>query len=206
MLRGKIESVSPQVNPPRLSERRLSNVSDTHAVTPDLDALVRLFYRRPEELGSFDEIDSHDLSRDYRMLLAHDNHMTVTVERFHNGPVDVRVLETHQAGGHYARKILLTRASDGVVVQFGIMRLDFSAVGPEVRREVESQQTPLGRILIQHNVLTKVHLSKLYAVTPGADLRRLFGLPKGQVTYGRTAVIRCDGEPAVELLEIVTPV
>jgi hypothetical protein len=27
-----------------------------------------------------------------------------------------------------------------------------------------------------------------------------------QITYGRTAIIHCDGEPAVELLEIVTPV
>ena len=28
----------------------------------------------------------------------------------------------------------------------------------------------------------------------------------GQITYGRTAIIHFDGEPAVELLEIVTPV
>ena len=181
-------------------------MSDTHAVTPDLDMLVGLFYKRPDELGRFEEVDSHELARDYRMLLAHDSHMTVTVERFHNGPVDVAVLATKVAGDHYARKILLTRQSDGVVVQFGIMRLDFGAVSAEVRREVESQQTPLGRILIKHNVLTKVHLSKLYRVVPGEDLRRHFHLPAGPITYGRTAVIHCDSEPAVELLEIVAPV
>jgi hypothetical protein len=28
----------------------------------------------------------------------------------------------------------------------------------------------------------------------------------GQVTYGRTAVIHLNGEPAIELLEIVAPV
>jgi hypothetical protein len=39
------------------------------------------------------------------MLLAHDSHMTVTVERFHNGHVDVRVLETNITPTHYARKI-----------------------------------------------------------------------------------------------------
>jgi chorismate-pyruvate lyase len=181
-------------------------VSDAHAVTPDLDALVGLFYRRPEDLAHFEEVDSHDLSRDYRMLLAHDSHMTVTVERFHNGPVDVRVLDTQLTGQHYARKILLARQSDGVVVQFGIMRLDFSSVSPEVRREVESQSAPLGRILIQHNVLREVHLTKIWKVTPGEDLRKLFNLQPGRFTYGRTAVIHCDGESAVELLEIVTPV
>lgn len=181
-------------------------MSPSRAVTPDLDTLVGLFYARPELLGQFEEVDSHSLARDYRMLLAHDSHMTVTVERFHNGPVDVRVLETKSDGRHYARKILLTRARDGQVVQFGIMRLDFSVVSAEVRREVESQKTPLGRILIAHDVLVQVHLTRLYKVTPGEDLRALFNLPPGEATYGRTAVIHCDGEPAVELLEIVTPV
>jgi chorismate-pyruvate lyase len=181
-------------------------VSEARALTSDLDTLVGLFYERPELLGRFEEVDSHDLSRDYRMLLAHDGHMTVTVERFHNGPVDLRVLETKITRTHYARKVLLARASDGEVVQYGIMRLDFSCVSPEVRREVESQKTPLGRILIAHNVLREVHLTRLYKVTPGEELRKLFNLSPGQVTFGRTAVIHFDGEPAVELLEIVTPV
>ncbi len=181
-------------------------MTDAHAVTPDLGTLVTLFYPRPEQLGHFETVDSHDLARDYRMLLAHDSHMTVTVERFHNGPVDVRVLETQLTGNHYARKILLVRQSDAAVVQFGIMRLDFACVSPEVRREVESQSTPLGRILIEHNVLRKVHLTKLWRVTPGEDLRRHFNVAADAVTYGRTAIIECDGEPAVELLEIVAPV
>ncbi len=181
-------------------------MSDAHAASSDLDALIALFYPRSEELGRFDEVDSHDLARDYRMLLAHDSHMTVTVERFHNGPVDVRVLATQITGDHYARKILLARQSDGAVVQFGIMRLDFSCVSPEVRREVESRQTPLGRILIEHNVLREVHLRKVWRVTPGSELRRLLGMREGEITYGRTAIIHCNGEPAVELLEIVAPV
>ena len=181
-------------------------MKDAHAVTPDLDTLVGLFYQQPERLGTFEEVDSRDLARDYRMLLAHDSHMTVTVERFYNGPVDVVVLDTRQEGNHYARKILLARQSNRAVVQFGIMRLDFSAVSPEIRREVEAQQTPLGRILIQHNVLREVHLTKLWKVTPGEELRRLFGIAEGQITYGRTAIIHCDGEPAIELLEIVAPV
>jgi chorismate-pyruvate lyase len=181
-------------------------VSDAHTVTPDLDTLVGLFFRRPSDLGHFEAVDARDLSRDYRMLLAHDSHMTVTVERFYNCPVDVRVLETLLTGDHYARKILLTRQTDGAVVQFGIMRLAFAAVSPDVRREIEGQKIPLGRILIQHNVLREVHLTKLWKVTPGEDLRRLFNLAAGQITYGRTAVIHVGGEPAVELLEIVAPV
>ena len=180
-------------------------MSDAHAVIPDLETLAGLFYASLAELGRFEEVASRQLERDYRMLLAHDSHMTVTVERFHNGPVDVRVLDSKLSGSHYARKILLARHGDGGVVQFGIMRLNFSCVSPAVRREVESRAIPLGRILIQHNVLREVHLTKLWRVTPGEELRGMFKMAPGQVTYGRTAIIDCDGEPAVELLEIVAP-
>ena len=185
---------------------RTSELDMTELDTPDLKTLIALFYERPEQLGEFEQVASRELNRDFRMLLAHDSHMTVTVERFHNGPVDVRVLDTKLTGEHYSRKILLARQSDGGVVQFGIMRLDFSTVSPEVRREVESQKTPLGRILINHNVHREVHLTKLWKVTPGDELRQIFGMQPGQITYGRTAVIHCDGEPAIELLEIVSPV
>jgi hypothetical protein len=32
-----------------------------------------------------------------------------------------------------------------------------------------------------------------------------FGLTEPKTTYGRLAIIHCDGKPAVELLEIVAP-
>ena len=131
--------------------------------------------------------------------------MTVTVEEHHHGPVDVQVLESTKVGSHYARKILLTRQSDEVVVQFGIMRLNLRHVPDAVRREVESQSAPLGRILIQHNVLRQIHLHKLWRIVAGPELRAVFSIPDGSVTYGRTAWIDVDGERAVELLEIVAP-
>jgi chorismate-pyruvate lyase len=173
---------------------------------PDLATLVALFYSDTAQLGQFELVTADEMPPDYCTLLAHQNHMTVTVERFHNSPVDVRVLKSQVTGTHYARKILLARQSDGVVVQFGIMRINFAYLSEKVRREVESRAKPLGRILIENNVLREVELVKLWKVTPGEDLRSLFSLPKGAVTYGRTALIHCNGEPAVELLEIVTPV
>lgn len=180
--------------------------SPTRRATPDLHALVDLFYESPEDLGDFEELDEHDLPEPYRMLLAHDKHMTVTVEAYHGSQVDVQVLETRITGTHYSRKILLSRHSDGGVVQFGIVRLNVDYLGPDVRREIESQQTPLGRILIDHNVLRDVRLLSLWKVEPGPDLRKLFGLDTSETCYGRTALIYCNGVPAVELLEIVTPV
>jgi phenylpyruvate tautomerase PptA (4-oxalocrotonate tautomerase family) len=67
------------------------------------------------------------------------------------------------------------------------------------------RQAPLGRVLIQHNVLREVQLTSLWRINPAEELRNLLDLPAGQIIYGRTALIYCNGEPAVELLEIVTP-
>jgi chorismate-pyruvate lyase len=180
-------------------------VSSLPRVVPELDTLVGLFYAAPHELGRFQEVGPQSIPSPYRELLAHNHHMTVTVERHHGSLVDVRVLERRPTPPHYARKILLARQSDGRVVQFGIVRLDLGCLDEVVRQEIESGLDPLGRILIRHNVLREVELFKLFEVTPGPDLCRLLEMSPQQRTYGRTALIHCNGQPAVELLEIVTP-
>ncbi len=177
-----------------------------HPVIPDLQTLARLFYPSPDALGEITEVAVGDLPPDYRQLLAHNDHMTVTVEAFHGSLVDVRILDRQVTPTHYARKILLTRQSDGGVVQFGIMRVNFAYLPPEVRQQIEREQTPLGRILIEHNVHRRVQLFSLRRIAMAEELRRLFGHPSSGVTYGRTAVIDCNDAPAVELLEIVAPV
>jgi len=180
------------------------HVSDTHPVTPDLDELAALFYPSTETLGRFEEVSAADIPPVFQQLLAHNNHMTVTVEGYHRSPVDVRVLAKSIQGDHYARKILLARQTDGSVVQYGIMRIDLAQVKPEVRQQIESEGIPLGRVLISHNVMREVELVGLWRIEPGTEVRELLGTAPGEIVYGRTALIHVGGEPAVELLEIVT--
>ncbi|TWT39564.1 hypothetical protein [Blastopirellula retiformator] len=180
-------------------------MNDRQRTTPDLDELVRLFYDNPSELADFVEVSAAETPEPFKELLAHDHHMTVTVERFHQSPVDVEVLKTDTDGQAYSRKILLSKQTDGKVVQFGIVRLHCTHLGEVVEREIKSEKIPVGRVLINHNVLRQVQLTSLWRVTPGEELCELLSLTPGEVIYGRTALIFCDGEPAVELLEIVTP-
>ncbi len=175
-------------------------------VSPNLDCLINLFYAdNASDLGEFTEVVSDEMPEWFRSLIDHNEHMTVTVESHHNSRVDVEVLETTVSDEHYSRKILLRRQSDQAVVQFGIVRLCFDYVDDEVRREIEAQQTPLGRVLIEHDVLREVQLTRLWRVSAGDDLAAALQLEPGTIVYGRTALIYCNGEPAVELLEIVTP-
>ena len=169
----------------------------------ELELLVKLFFDQPERLGKFQEVSADQIEDPGRSLLAHDHHMTVTLEEFHQCSMDVKVLQSRTDGDHYSRKILLTRQTDGAVVQYGIVRLNMTILSPDVRKEIEAQQTPLGRILIEHGVLRAVKLLSLFRIESGPDLATAFGVETGQVCYGRTALIYCDGAPAIELLEIV---
>ena len=169
----------------------------------ELNTLIGLFYDDAEQLGKFSQVSVEEVPSPSRELLAHEKHMTVTVERFHDGPVNVQVLQSRKDGERYSRKILLSRKSDGGVVQFGIVRLDLSVLPTQVREEIEAQQTPLGRILINHDVLREVRLLSLCRIEAGAELAQYFDIPTGDTVYGRTALIYCDGTPAIELLEVV---
>ncbi len=172
---------------------------------PNLAELISLFYSDPRELGSFTRVVEAEVPQPFRKLLAHSEHMTETVEAYHRSPVDVAVLQSRRDGHYYSRKIVLSRQSDGRPVQFGIPRLDVTCLSAPVRQEIEAEQTPLGRVLINHQVMREVQLVALWKVVPGKDLQKLFQIDQPLVTYGRTALIYCDGEPAIELLEIVSP-
>ena len=178
------------------------NQPDFSAV--ELEPLLRLFFDTDSALGAFTETTVDQVPEPSRSLLAHDHHMTVTLEEHHDCPVNVKVLATRTDGGRYSRKILLTRQSDGVVVQYGIVRLDMTVLASEVRKEIEAKETPLGRILIAHDVLREVKMFNLFKIQCGEELAKSLGLESGQICFGRTALIYCDGNPAIELLEIVS--
>ena len=173
---------------------------------PNLESLVDVFYADASRLGTFETVAPNRVCSPYSRLLEHNHHMTVAVEDFHNSSVDVRVLEVQQHRSTYSRKISLLTQDTGNAVQFGIVRLDLSVLEPQVQEQIKQQQIPLGRVLIENNVLRQVALHQLYRVKCGPDLAKILNVPVNSLTYGRTALIYCNGKAAVELLEIVSPV
>jgi hypothetical protein len=139
---------------------------------PQLETIIRPFFADLAELGEFRLVAVDDMPADYQTLLAHDSHMTVTVEAFHNSMVDVQVMAEHRDGDYYSRTSLLICRSNRRIAQFGIMRIDLAGLPAIVREEIESRGTPLGRVLIRHNVLRKVELHRLWRIKPGPELRR----------------------------------
>jgi len=169
----------------------------------ELDSLLGIFFEDPSSLAGFTEVTADQIPEPFQALLNHDAHMTVTVEKYHSSQVDVQVLQTEKAGATYAREILLSRQTDQQVVQYGIVRLNFEHLGKHVQQEIESQQVPLGRVLIDHDVMRQVKLLSLYEVKPGPALVEALRIEAAATCFGRTAMIFCDDQPAIELLEIV---
>jgi chorismate-pyruvate lyase len=142
----------------------------------------------------------------YRGLLAHTEHMTVTVEAFYGCPVDVRVLEAGRDGDFYHRRIVLTLHGTDRIVQYGLVRINLKLLSAKVREEILAQKTPLGRILIENNVLRRVEPTSFLEVRPGPELARHMELAKPVTIYGRTGVIFCNDQPAIAVLELLSPV
>lgn len=166
--------------------------------------LATLFGYQPTDLGRFDPVTPDELPADYRNLLAHTGHMTVTLEALHGSLVDVRVLQEHHADDAYAREILLARQSDGRVVQYGLMRIWLPGLPDGVRQEIASKSSPLGRVLIRHGVLREVELLSLWRIDPLHTLRERFeDTDAAGPLYGRSAQILVQHRPTVQLLEIV---
>lgn len=193
----------------------------TQWASPDLQSLVDIFYQKPADLGSFEEVTGEQLPAEYRRLLDHHEHMTVTVEDFFQSPVDVEVLAVHKTASHYSRKILLRTQDSGRVAQFGIVRINRSQLPGPVMQLIEDQVAPLGRILIENRIMRTVKRLSLWRIQAGWEMSQAFASSSLEslrstleqesaestsedcLCYGRTAFLYLDGLPVVELLEIV---
>lgn len=168
-----------------------------------LDDLYAYFPDRSDR-PAVEHVPAGAVPEPHHRLLVHSHHMTVTVEEFYGDAVDVRVLDARRDGDSYARKILLALRGSGKVVQFGIVHIDLGFLAPDVRDEIVSQRTPLGRVLIEHNVLRVVRPVEFFRAVPGPAMGEWLG--SGEPTYGRLGVIYTDGKPAIRVAEILAPV
>lgn len=185
----------------------MNRPTDAPEPAVDLPQMLSLFYRedQTELLGRFESIEAEAIPEPHRSLLDHHSHMTVAVESHFGSPVDVEIVRSTKDNEWYAREILLRSQADQTIVQYGIVRLRYGLLAPSVWDEIEGGKKPLGRVLIEHEVLRQVELVGLWQVQCGRNLARHFNVAEDTRTFGRTARIFCDEEPAIELLEIVRP-
>lgn len=173
-----------------------------------IDELKRLtspFAETAALFANVEHIPSSQTPEPYKSMLVHEHHMTVTMEKYHDSSVDVRILDRQLDGDKYDRLIVLEKTGTDTVVQFGAVRFNFEYVTQAVRDEILAGETPLGRVLINHNVLRNIDLGAILRINAGPMLATELQMPEGAETYGRMATIFCNSRPAVDLLEISAP-
>ncbi|MEX0643012.1 MAG: hypothetical protein WD468_09950 [Pirellulales bacterium] len=178
-------------------------LAEAELYTRSASRLASLFFSQLEDIGRFEPVAVDDMPLAARSLLAHREHMTVALETHHGSPVTVQAVAEWQDDASYARTSLLSRRADGAIVQFGIMRIWLADLPQDARREITDLKQPLGRVLINHNVLREVEVIALWRITPGPALKQHLQLTDDQPVYGRSAQILVDERPTVQVLEIV---
>lgn len=140
----------------------------------------------------------------YYELLVHESHMTATLTDYYERAMTLQVLSDRLDGDSYRRKILLTPDGSDRVAELGLVRIDLRYTPAEVREAIVQRETPLGDILIRHDVLRRIEPRWFLHLAPDCALLR--DLPKRSETevFGRVGTIHCNGAAAIELLEIVT--
>ena len=178
----------------------------TFSVSAESPNLFELFAQFPPaaDLPSVVAVPPDVVPPPFHDLLVHDQHMTVTVEAYHGDLVNVRVLNRCRKGSYYSRKIVLELQQSKKIVLFGIVRVNLAVCSAPVSAAILAEQTPFGRILIEHNVMRRIEPTKFLRVEPGPRQLAWFGQKETQALYGRLAYIHCDEQRAVELLEVVT--
>lgn len=173
----------------------------------ELQELVSLF---PEPEGhelylSAEHVAKEATPEPYHRMLVHEHHMTISMESFHDCTVDVEVMASRFQDGLYLRKIRLHKSGSKDAIQFGYVRFNLDYVTEKVRSEILSEKIPLGRVLIQHNVFRHVDLGAILRFSAGPGMAEYLQMKVGQTTYGRLATIFCNGSPAIDLLEVSSP-
>lgn len=171
-----------------------------------LNSLMELFPGNEFETCGLQVASGLEVPVPYDRLLVHEGHMTVTLERHHGAPVELNVIESRHAGDDYGRRLTLSVRDGANVVMAGIMRIRLSCCAEKVREAILSGRAPLGRILIENEVLRSIEPEAYLRIELTPRLRQLFRIGgEHDVTYGRIARIVCADETAVELLEVVAP-
>ncbi len=169
---------------------------------PTLEALCASL-TKPVMVPPYHFVHESEVPEPFHQLLVHDRHMTTSMEAFHDCKVAVRVLQSHRTENWYSRQILLLSKRTQQVVLGGIVRIHLSMLDPDVQAGILREDTPLGHVLISHDVLRHIEVTQYLKFEPSAAMKAWPGFSSDQPSYGRLGILYCDLQPAIELFEVV---
>ena len=163
------------------------------------------FYARTSlAFPKFERITAENLPEPYRTLLAHNNDMTPTLERFHGGEIYIHALSSERRDDSYFREVVLHRSEDDLPVEFGANCINLSLFTPEARWMILQEKIPLGRILKDHRIEHSTRVLGFFRIEPDDLVLTALKSTERVFHYGRQAML-CDPQqrPLSQVVEIL---
>jgi len=148
-------------------------------------------------------VDPAQMPPSAQTLLAHGGHMTATLRAHYQGVIALQVQADCALPTLYSRRILLTVDDPRRVVELGVVRLNLELMPDSARRAILAKETPLGDVLTSHGVMTKVEPRWFIQFPSSGPVVECFERGPEAAAFGRVGTIHCNGEEAIELLEVV---
>ena len=148
-------------------------------------------------------VSPEDLPSPYRSLLAHENDMTLTLERHFGGRVRLRTLWTFRSGPWYHRRVLLVQEYSGRPVEMGALRVKLDPFSSRIRAQILRGEVPVGRILRDGGVDFESRPRAFMGVTPNAEMMGVFWMREARTLYGRRTEMLLAGEKIGNIVEIL---
>jgi hypothetical protein len=174
---------------------------------PWADLLARFYQKAGLSLPRIACLDPEQLPVPSRQLLAHNNDMTPTLERFYGEPVALQVCHHERKGDLYLREVVLALAETGTPVEYGAIRIHLKQFSGPVQDRILSNEFPFGRILQEEGIAHLGWPQAFFSIAADAHMRRLLDVDQPRPLYGRRNVL-LDGRRRLlaEVIEILAPV
>ncbi len=169
-----------------------------------LAPLAHFYDRRHLEVPDVQFTPGPELPEVERELLVHEWDMTPTLGRHHGQELRLEVLDKEDRDDDLLRLVILRRRGDLLPVECGAIRIHLSGFKPEVRREIEEGQAPLGGVLEHHKVSHRGAPRGFFSVRADDLLANALGERPGTRLWGRcNELLFPDGQHFAEIVEIL---
>ena len=169
-----------------------------------LQTLEAFYTRSRLKLPEFETLKGCELPEPYRSLLAHDGDMTPTLEKFHRGPVHLRVLRRSVTEEALAREVVLVLDRDERPVEFGAIAIGLNLFMPAARDEILEGYLPLGSILHKHGIRHVSRPKAFFRILADRRIGRALKVKAATELYGRcNRLLDSRGRTLAEIVEIL---
>jgi chorismate-pyruvate lyase len=151
-------------------------------------------------------ITANEMPEPHQTLLAHDNDMTPTLEKFFGETTELEVICKEQNGAQLLRQVVLVTERSRQHIEFGGILISLSEFSGNALDQIRQCHIPLGTILMQNKIPHQGHPSAYFKLIADDRIMKSLNMAQPEEVYGRCNTISSPrGVPLARIVEILPP-